>query len=49
MADGSVDGEMVNAIAKDAWADIIRAAEAHNRPGEFTTFVAYEYTSSTDD
>jgi len=46
---GEIDENMLNAIAKDAWADIIAAAEANNRPGEFTTFVAYEFTSSTDD
>ncbi len=46
---GSIDGQMMNAIARDAWSDIIRAAEANYRPGEFTTFVAYEYTSTTDD
>ena len=49
ITDGSVDETMINNIIKDAWADIIRAAEVHNKPGEFTTFVAYEYTSSTDD
>ena len=49
IADGSVDENMINGIIKNAWADIIQAAETHNRPGEFTTFVAYEYTSSTDD
>lgn len=49
IANGSVDETMINNIIKDAWADIIRAAEVHNKPGEFTTFVAYEYTSSTDD
>ncbi|NKB97152.1 MAG: DUF3604 domain-containing protein [Pseudomonadales bacterium] len=49
ITDGSVDGDMLNQIAKDAWADIIVAAEAHNDPGNFTTFVAYEFTSSTDD
>ena len=47
--DGSIDEAMVNQIAKDAWADIIQAAQVNNRPGKFTTFVAYEYTSSTDD
>jgi len=49
IADGRIDVEMVNQIARDAWADIIVAAESHYQPGKFTTFVAYEYTSSADD
>ncbi len=49
IADGSIDVEMVNDITRNAWTDIINAAEQFNKPGEFTTFVAYEYTSSTDD
>jgi hypothetical protein len=47
--DGSVDLEMVNDITRTAWADTIKAANEFNKPGEFTTFVAYEYTSSADD
>lgn len=49
IVDGSIDASLVDQIAKDAWTDTIRAAEAFNDPGSFTTFVAYEFTSSTDD
>ena len=33
-------------IVQDAWQREVNAAEAHYKPGEFTTFIAYEYTSS---
>ena len=49
IGDGSLDSQTVDNIAKNAWSDTIVAAETFNRPGTFTTFVAYEYTSSTDD
>ena len=49
IGDGSLGQSVLNAIAQSAWADIVKAAEEHNNPGKFTTFVAYEYTSSTDD
>jgi hypothetical protein len=47
--DGTIDKQMLADITRSAWLDIIQAAEEHNEPGRFTTFLAYEYTSSSDD
>ena len=49
VAEGKIDEASVNEIVRDAWADIIKSAESNYKPGKFTTFVAYEYTSSTTD
>jgi hypothetical protein len=46
---GEVDREAVLDITRAAWLDTVDAAEQFNEPGRFTTFVAYEYTSSTDE
>lgn len=36
-------------IRKDTWQRIVEIANAHYKPGEFTTFPAYEWTSSPGD
>lgn len=47
--DGSVDPEVIERISKAAWEDTVNAADQFNDPGRFTTFAAYEYTSSSHD
>ena len=49
IVDGTLDPEEPLAITRSAWADSIDAADAHNDPGNFTTFVAYEYSITADD
>ena len=34
---------------KSAWFDVANAAERHYEPGKFTTFIAYEFTASTEE
>ncbi len=49
LANGELQQDTMLDVSRAAWRDTIDAAEQFNDPGRFTTFVAYEYTSSTDD
>ncbi|MCP4005213.1 MAG: DUF3604 domain-containing protein, partial [bacterium] len=46
---GEVDRQSIDDVSRSAWRDTIEAADEAYIPGRFTTFAAYEYTSSTDD
>jgi hypothetical protein len=46
---GPRQGEMNDAkVTQSSWAEIINSANRHNKPGEFTTFIGYEYTTTAD-
>ena len=46
---GELARDEVLGVVRSAWRDSINAADEFYDPGAFTTFAAYEYTSSTDD
>ena len=49
ISNGTLDRGEVAQITQDAWRDTIIAADMHYEPGTFTTFVGYEYTTSSND
>ena len=39
----------VQSVMRSTWADEVRAADRHYQPGEFTTFAAYEFSTTKED
>ena len=46
--DGTIDSSIIEEVSKSVWQQTIKAADEAYAPGTFTTFAAYEYTSSFD-
>ena len=46
--EGSLDRNLVDKVANSTWQKTINAADDAYKPGIFTTFAGYEYTSSVD-
>ena len=49
LLDGTFDNAVVNDAGKSAWIKTIEAADEAYKPGTFTTFAGYEFTSSTEE
>ena len=48
LEDGSIDRSLIEEVAMTVWQDTVKAADEAYKPGTFTTFAGYEYTSSVD-
>ncbi|MEH6552363.1 MAG: DUF3604 domain-containing protein [Pseudomonadales bacterium] len=49
LLDGTIDNTIVNNVSSSAWVQTVEAADEAYKPGTFTTFAAYEFTSSTEE
>jgi hypothetical protein len=45
---GELTGTDTGGVTREAWDDIVAAAERHDQPGTFTTFAGFEYTSGPE-
>ena len=46
--DGTIDAKLLQEVSSNVWQKTIKAADQAYVPGTFTTFAAYEYTSSVE-
>ena len=49
LLDGTIDSAVVNDASNAAWIQTVEAADDAYKPGTFTTFAGYEFTSSTEE
>ena len=49
LLDGTITHETINTINQSAWETTVEAANRAYKPGHFTTFAGYEYSSSTEE
>ena len=47
LLDGTINNSVVNDVSHSAWRQTVEAANEAYKPGAFTTFAGYEFTSST--
>ena len=48
LSDGTIDRNLIDDIQESVWKETIKAADDAYKPGVFTTFAGYEYTSAED-